>query len=108
MSEKILIKDLSDLNPFLYPIWEGIETPITIEEVLRAVKNKLFLTTSFDSKISWTREQHIARIAYLVVNKSKEPIVIYHHLMRRILIDGNHRLASAIVRKEKYIFYTDY
>lgn len=51
---------------------------------------------------------HAARIAYLVVNKDVTPIEIdvgcpslgYHEIH---LVDGNHRAAAAIIRKDKTI-----
>ena len=56
-------------------------------------------------------EYHIARIAYMVVNRQDHPIFLEIEcpevgLYKNVIYDGNHRFVAAIVRKDKKIMVT--
>lgn len=108
MVENILLSDLECLNPLNYKIWDGLDRPITKEEVLFCIKNRKFIRKTFSPKTKWCRQQHIKRIAYLVVYGWQEPIVIYYHPMRMLLMDGNHRLAAAFIKNDTSILVKNY
>lgn len=101
-------------NPFKNIIWVTLETPITEEEITSAIENNQLIHPDSPKKMYlnfWdesTREEHIQRIAWLVVNYNENfPIEIDFGIPELgayfAFIDGNHRMAAAIYRKEKYI-----
>lgn len=87
--------------------------PVSRLEIATAIENKEFIRTpikgvdyaNLDKNAS--REDHIRRIAYMVIHKDSHPIHIDVGLpgySDKINIeDGNHRLAAAIFRKDKNI-----
>lgn len=82
-----------------YP-WGGVK--ISFSDVEMAIKEN-----RIESK--WGTENHIERIAYLVINKDSKPIDIdvgipcLNFYIDWMIIDGNHRLAAAIYRGDEYI-----
>ncbi len=99
----IPLKRLKQYNPFKSTVWDGLKTPITKKEVQEAIRESNCLETPL-VPFSGTREQHVARIAFLATN-----LVDWQH--RALLVDvgvpslgffpnwiiedGNHRLAAA-------------
>lgn len=101
-----VLEKLERWNPFDHPVWWGMKSPITREEVAHALAKGLL-----QSKVShiWrrsTRLGHIRRVAYFVQHGWEVPISIdvgipslgYH--VEWIVDDGNHRLAAAFYRKD--------
>ena len=109
---KISLKKLNKWSAFKLIIWPGLMVPITKVEVKQAIANKALRVESYiDLSPSCPpfREQHIQRIAFLVINKDNKPIEIDVGVPslgcrpRHIICDGNHRLAAAFYRRDKYI-----
>jgi hypothetical protein len=103
-------------NPYNSSCWVGLNCPITHQEITEAIKNKDFLAGKDVSVKSFSelyvdvdhkviRKEHIARIAYLVVNKDNTPVDIdvgipgYSYVNWK-LVDGNHRFAAALYRED--------
>ena len=86
-------------SPLSFPPWSNC-APISINEVLTSIK-KISPQSVTRNKPS-SREEHIARIAWLVTNKDCKPITVSRSAKWPIK-DGNHRLAAAIVSGDKYI-----
>jgi len=111
------VKKLAD--PF--GCWMELKSPITHKEVLYCLKNNqeqltetpLALDAMMDSKgafdVDEARQKHIQKIAYLVKNGFDNPIDIdvgvpsMNCYVSHMIEDGNHRLAAAIIRKDKTI-----
>ena len=104
-------------NPMTEQVWSNDR--FTAREVKRFIKEKRFelgqwcslnstgkmyeLENDDDEDVNMT-DWHIARIAYMTVNKQTQPIDIHVNCYGLALLnDGNHRFAAAIVRKDKYI-----
>lgn len=101
--------------------WMDIEKPITKKEVLACVKagNAELMETPdiFDSlyhkrqpmTVEETRQAHIKKIAFFVVNDSNKAIDMdvgipdLNAYVSYMVQDGNHRLAGAIIRGDKTI-----
>lgn len=106
MIHTVSIKKLINLsNPYeITP--EGLDKPITLEEIENSLKKGLYLET--DSS-SWTRAKHIKRIAYLVIQPDTTPVSVNigspenNEVPENIVEDGFHRLAAAIYRKDNNI-----
>jgi hypothetical protein len=103
-------KLLDFCNPFSGICWDIKE--ISFSDVEKAIANSKSESAPFSSGKSskiWSRNKHIERIAYLVVNYNNEPINIdvgipsLGYGIEWPVIDGNHRLAAAIFRGEKSI-----
>lgn len=103
MDDLVVKAPLDSLKPWNplngHPVWRGCEEPISPKEVEKAIKNKLF----FDEPIvsSSPRKDHIARIAFLVVNGWWDYIELdfgvpsMGYCPKWPVVDGNHRLAAA-------------
>lgn len=101
------IKELERFSPFAKEVWAlCIGNPITKTEVKEAVVcNRLLNPKDVPKGMKYkpcTRKQHIERVAWLVVNGFDEPITVKMSATHPI-IDGNHRLAAAIIRGESTI-----
>lgn len=113
--KKISLSKLTEIwNPFEYSIWIDMKSPITKKEVSEAIKNKKFISPDVPKNMYldfWdksTREEHIARIAWLVENYNEE-----YHLEIDFgvpsmgcyfcFMDGNHRLCAAIYLNKEYV-----
>lgn len=102
-------------NPFLDNPWLQ---PVTKKAVATALIAGELEPRSYQTirQHSDTLQFHIARIAYLVVNGWQEAIdldigcelmpVSYWRLPEHPVVDGNHRLAAAIFRKDRFISAT--
>jgi hypothetical protein len=102
---RIPLKQLAEYNPFKNIIWEGLTSPITLDEVTEAIQAGRFLSTPSAS----TREEHIQRVAYLVLNVDQTPIDIdvgipvLNYVPLWPILDGHHRLAAAFYSKDSHI-----
>jgi len=102
-------------DPFESTVWHGMESPLTREEVALAIaEGRLLAEPHPDYSFGlcgkeWGRQEHIERVAYLVVNPSPEPIWIdvgceaLGLYVSWIIQDGNHRLAAALYRGDTTI-----
>jgi hypothetical protein len=102
---------IKDLNPLENSTWAEVVSPITKQEIKEAIDNNKLLNISYKYGTCWGRENHIERIAYLVVNKSNVPIDVDVGVpgfceVTYIIQDGYHRLAAAYYRGDKTILAT--
>lgn len=110
---QIAVKSLKPWSAFIYPVWEGMESPITYTEVAQAVSSLDLRSEAWFSRDAsdWpcSRQQHVQRVAYFVVYPCLEPIKIdvsyslFGTLPQWIVKDGNHRLAAAFYRGDEFI-----
>ena len=108
------LRELCGDTVFDYNPW-GCQPPITAQEVHCALQRNILEPTPFSTENSpqfWNRDQHIARIAYLVANQDPHPIDIDVgvpelgcHVSWPVQ-DGNHRGAAAILRQDSHITCT--
>ena len=102
----VLIKKIANIVDPYEIIPEGLDKPVTFEEIENSLKKGLYLEKPSSS---WTRAKHIKRIAYLVIKPDASPIRINigspenNDIPKNILEDGFHRLAAAIYRKDTNI-----
>lgn len=98
-------------DPFAYPPWEDIAR-LTIDGVRQAMQEGFVLAQAYSGahRVSaWSTDQHLARIAYLAQHGWSEPIDVdvgVPHMgcvVEWPVLDGNHRLAAAIVRGDTHI-----
>ncbi len=103
---EIDLKDLVPWNPFKHHVWRKLTRPISKREVTNAIAKKRFLR---EWRNTWSRKDHIQRIAWFVVTPWHEPISIDVGVPELgcnvdwIVIDGNHRLAAAFYREDTHI-----
>jgi hypothetical protein len=100
-------------DPLATPPWTdraGAQiAPIHIAEVRSSIDRGEFLTSHWGRKWSFAREQHIARIAALVVDPDPTAIDIdlgfpdHGYFAPWAIPDGNHRFCAAIVRDDQFI-----
>jgi hypothetical protein len=82
---------------------------IHVAEVESAIDRADISPSHWVEKWSFSRGQHIARIAALVVDPDPTPIEIdvgfpgHGYFTSWVIFDGNHRLAAAIVRRDQFI-----
>jgi len=110
MAHPVSILTLHPYNPFTQSVWAGLKSPITRAEVAAAIaagrlrKEPVPLWNVMDKPPS--REDHIERVAYLVLNKDPNPIEVdvgvpgMRHPVDWPIIDGNHRVAAAFYRHD--------
>jgi hypothetical protein len=98
-------------NPFKISIW-GTKYPVSYKEIEKAIKINYTFPTPYSSFLDpprWSKNKHIGRIAYLVLNPDLTPIEIdlgiptLGYSPEWVVVDGNHRLAAAIFRGDKTI-----
>lgn len=91
-------------DPFRQVVWHTtLHTPITREEVQAAIDAGRLRARPVDADHAATRQQHIERVAYLVVHSWSDFISVEAHWGGWPVVDGNHRLAAAIFRGDKDI-----
>jgi len=94
------------VNPLAVPPWEGVECVIEPAEVLQAVR--MDCLRPWDAELL-TREHHIERIAWFVVNGWTDTIELdigapdLGWTAGWPIQDGNHRFAAAIVRGDSLV-----
>ncbi len=110
MDEIFLIPtiDLFLYSQFCIDVWRKVSTPITCEEIKKAINEAQFQTAYFKDIDYCDRAWHIERIAYLVVVKDPTPIHIDVGVpdfgsMGPIIEDGYHRLTAAFYRNDSHI-----
>ena len=100
-------------DPFETPPWDGVDH-LTESDIIKAIACKTMMSSPFsqnkmEPKKEWTKQDHINRIAWLVVNGWDDHIVLdvgvpeLNLCVQWPLVDGNHRFAAAIVRKDTVI-----
>jgi len=115
-SEKIDLNKLAEIwSPFKSNIWVKLTSPITKEEITKALEENNFQSPDVEvcHDLIWDisdRETHIKRIAWFVKNLDSEkyPIEIDFGIPNLNLgffeiYDGNHRLLAAYYREDKFI-----
>ena len=107
-------------DPFAGCCWPGLDRPITVEDVYAAIRDDNLAppgTDAFgeDAAGVWTvasrssREGHVSRIAWFVVNGWDEPLGVDVGVPSMgccpvwLMIDGNHRWAAAVYRGDRTI-----
>lgn len=111
---KIDVEKLSERwDPFRSFIWTKLKTPLKKSEIRRAVEKNYLISPDTPKKFYFiwdlsSRKSHIGRVAWFVVNYDKvQPIQIDFGIPTIgcdfTFIDGNHRYAAAIYRKEPFI-----
>lgn len=96
-------------DPFRGACW--VDPHLTQREVRACLKAGILLERSYSAagEWNWTREQHAARVAYLVVHPDPTPIEVDVGIpslgchVDWPVTDGNHRLAAAIYRRDPFI-----
>ncbi len=118
MSTRLNVRNLADLcGCFHALVWDALEEPIKPIEVLRAIATKDHLNLNPfpepppDSTNTWTRQDHVHRIAWFVMHGWDSPIEVDVKVVQQKqnfycgwpVVDGLHRVAAALVRLDKYI-----
>ena len=86
-------------DPYRLSTWDGNPEPITRREVKAAIESRRLIACWHGG---YTREGHIQRIAYFVVDGWRAPVVVFPRANPPVF-DGLHRLAAAIYRKQDWI-----
>lgn len=83
-------------DPFAHSLW--VPEPLTIEAVQAAISDGRLRASPWGGDAEdWTWLMHVERVAYLVMHPDPTPIWVDLNLFCPV-VDGNHRLAAAIVR----------
>jgi hypothetical protein len=106
-------------DPFVEYVWDWDTKPMSRLAVKRCVNANRVTSEPYEPPLVWrmnkpfrSRDWHNRRVAYLVLYPVPSPIVIdlqtYEYakmagLPAWMVQDGNHRLAAAIYRGDKYI-----
>lgn len=97
-------------DPFSIKVWDDLESPITIKEIMECIINNSFACEYLaeGDLARKNRDYHIKRIAYFVVNGWKEPIQIdvrttIPKFNEFKIFDGKHRLVAAIFKFDSSI-----
>ncbi len=104
------LQRLEQWSPFTHAVWSENPGPLTVEEVTLAIaEGRLGDRPHGDDWSKWSRQQHVERVAYLVVYPDPTPIELdvgVPELGCHVawpLQDGHHRLAAAFYRGDKTI-----
>lgn len=101
-------------NPFR-PIWDTPDDDadrLALHQVRRCIARREYEVCPYNPKDLedlWTMQRHAQRVAYLAVYGWHDPVSIDVGVpslgctLEWPLIDGNHRLAAAIVRADRFI-----
>lgn len=98
----ILVGIIHEDSPFEIFSWDPEDEPLTREEIEAAITAGNLNSKHFSDPLTgWPRQLHVERVAYLVVHPSDDPVDLDMGTQGSpaSLIDGYHRLASAIYRK---------
>lgn len=102
---------LEACDPFAAPPWAEVAT-LSVADVRQAMRSGLLQPQSYSTGErvkTWTKADHIARIAYLAMTGWSAPIEVdvgvpsMNCWVDWPVIDGNHRLAAAMVRGDEFI-----
>ena len=103
----LTLESLEHLNPLKLITWDWLDRPVSREEIAAYIEGGRFRDKPYPlygdpdwSQDQYTRENEIARIAYLVVNPDYTPIEL---LGSGTMMDGHHRLAAAFYRGDAHI-----
>lgn len=104
------VERLLKMNPFERIVWDVVDPPFTFDEVQRAINDRNFEAEQYNG---WERQAarayHVGRVAYLVVNRTSDPISVdvgtptLGYVNDWPILDGHHRLAAAIFRGDPFI-----
>jgi hypothetical protein len=102
----VALRKLSKIcKPFETDIWSC--GPVTESLVKEALQQKSYNSRQYGSCEDWSANEHASRIAYLICNGWTDSIDVdvgcFGFCPEWIVMDGNHRLAAAIFRKDKTI-----
>lgn len=101
-----LLSLIPDSSPFVYYVWEEGEDPVCRKEIEGSLSKKKLNPHPYPGIVhSWTRQEHIERIAYLVANPADDPLDLDIGVfsLNASLYDGHHRLAAAQFREDPLI-----
>jgi hypothetical protein len=115
LPEKISVSKLLEIySPFERIIWNGLNTPLTKKETLKAIPipyDSIYLTVHRLHKRLTTRQIHAGRILWLIQNweDNNPPIDIDFGIpdlgypTKELITDGNHRFFAAVIAEKPYI-----
>lgn len=99
--KKLLVRNLP--NPIKKSPWSGFDY-IPLKVISSSLsKRDLLHPKDVIRNINCSRRDHARRIAYLIIYPDNKPITIFKRETKWPIKDGNHRLAAAIYRGDKYI-----
>lgn len=90
------------VDPFREKRWQV--SPAMVDRCIEEFHMISTSHTSVQEEQLWTPEKHAARIAFLVEYPSGDPIDLNVMQDSIDILDGNHRLAAAIYRKDPWIW----
>lgn len=94
-------------NPLLNPPWNESyqwKSPLYKDEILELAKYDLSIPKEYDPFKQESREDHMRRVAYYVKHGYGDSCIELNFNWPWPITDGNHRLASAIIRGDTEIF----
>lgn len=104
-------------DPYSSAVWGDLDDPVTRDEIEKAIKESRTQEPDpeiYNEDLPCSRQKHIERIAWLVVNDWNKPINIDVGVPSLgcypswLIKDGNHRFAAAIYREDEFIYaYVD-
>lgn len=104
------LRTLARWSPFRVRVWGDFKRTIRVKEVTQAIQEgRLNPKPYSEDGRPWRRQDHIQRIAHLVVHPSPHPIGIdvgvpaLGFCPEWPIYDGNHRLGSAFYRRLDHI-----
>lgn len=112
MTHSIPVDKLTAFSPFTNSVWAEVDKPITRKAVQKAIEMGRMLAPVDVVLYGVTRASHIQRIAWFVRHGWGDPIEIdvgipsLSYYNDWFVIDGNHRHAAAIFRRESHILAT--
>jgi hypothetical protein len=97
------------INPYESDVW-NMGFPIQQEQVTKAIREQRFEPIPYDGEDFDGKDHrnydHHARIAYLVVNPTKHPILVrVNNILGDgvVILDGCHRIAAAFYRGDDFM-----
>lgn len=99
------------IDPYTQVVWDGIETPITREEVAAAIAAGVGgdVPSDLTPTEGLTRAFHVQRVAWFVIHGWSNPIEVdlgvpvMGFYPTWPILDGNHRFAAAVYRGDEAI-----
>ena len=103
-----LLRHLDGSSPFSCYVWAREGDPLTEAEVAEAIEQGKVNPDPYSGLpvgSEWSREQHIERVAYLVLNPSSDPIDVSVGGIGipAMIQDGHHRWAAAKYRRDSKV-----
>jgi hypothetical protein len=114
MATKLLVSNLQPWSAFTHTVWPCLTSPLTRAEVRQAIADNNLQGEPWEHNCPtddplYNRYLHIARVAYLVVNPTQDPIGVDVGIpsmgcpVAWPVVDGNHRLTAALFRRDTHI-----